>query len=74
MKQYTPEELNKLSKEEIVALLMQSQKEAALFKERLEELQMHLFGRSTERMECLVRTPLCKISSTGEIEQRFRLN
>ena len=51
MKQYTPEELNKLSKEEIVALLMQSQKEAALFKERLEELQMHLFGRSTERME-----------------------
>ena len=32
MKQYTPEELNKLSKEEIVALLMQSQKEAALFK------------------------------------------
>ena len=53
MKQYTPEELNKLSKEEIVALLMQSQKEAALFKERLEELQMHLFGRSTERMECL---------------------
>ena len=29
MKQYTPEELNKLSKEEIVALLMQSQKEAA---------------------------------------------
>ena len=53
MKQYTPEELNKLSKEEIVALLMQSQKEAALLKERLEELQMHLFGRSTERMECL---------------------
>ena len=43
----------KLSKEEIVALLMQSQKEAALFKERLEELQMHLFSRSTERMECL---------------------
>lgn len=42
MKQYTPEELNKLSKEEIVALLMQSQKEAAHFKERLEELQMHL--------------------------------
>ena len=23
---------------------------------------------------CTVRTPLCKISSTGEIEQRFRLN
>ena len=22
----------------------------------------------------LMRTPLCKISSTGEIEQRFRLN
>lgn len=26
--------------------------------------------RRTRRM----RTPLCKISSTGEIEQRFRLN
>ena len=22
----------------------------------------------------ILRTPLCKISSTGEIEQRFRLN
>ena len=53
MKQYTPEELNQLSKEEIVSLLMQSQNEAARFKERLEELQMHLFGRSTERLECL---------------------
>ena len=38
MKQYTPEELNQLSKEEIVSLLMQSQNEAARFKERLEEL------------------------------------
>lgn len=28
----------------------------------------------TDRMEGLLRTPLCKISSTGEIEQRFRLN
>ena len=53
MKQYTPEELNKLSKEEIVALLMQSQNEAAIFRARLEELQMHLFHRSTERLECL---------------------
>ena len=47
MKQYTPEELNKLSKEEIVALLMQSQKETALFKERLEELQK--IGRASCR-------------------------
>ena len=53
MKQYTPEELNQLSKEEIMSLLMQAQNEAARFKERLEELQMHLFGRSTERLECL---------------------
>ena len=53
MKQYTPEELNKLSKEEIAALLMQSQKEMAFFRARLEELQMHLFSRSTERLECL---------------------
>ena len=53
MKQYTPEELNKLSKEEIAALLMQSQNETAFFRARLEELQMHLFSRSTERLECL---------------------
>ena len=31
----------------------------------LEEKQLYV---------CDVRTPLCKISSTGEIEQRFRLN
>ena len=27
-----------------------------------------------EHWEQKMRTPLCKISSTGEIEQRFRLN
>lgn len=25
-------------------------------------------------VQAILRTPLCKISSTGEIEQRFRLN
>ena len=27
-----------------------------------------------KRVALVMRTPLCKISSTGEIEQRFRLN
>ena len=35
----------------------------------LEVLHIHVF-----LVAPLVRTPLCKISSTGEIEQRFRLN
>lgn len=30
--------------------------------------------RTPEENARRVRTPLCKISSTGEIEQRFRLN
>lgn len=32
------------------------------------------FVRSVRGLKVFVRTPLCKISSTGEIEQRFRLN
>ena len=30
--------------------------------------------RVKQNLPANVRTPLCKISSTGEIEQRFRLN
>ena len=33
----------------------------------------HLRNRDLT-LKAKVRTPLCKISSTGEIEQRFRLN
>lgn len=53
MKKYTAEELKKLSKEEIVTLLLQSQNEVSLFQEKLEEMKIQRFGRSTERMECL---------------------
>ena len=31
-------------------------------------------GRLNLRAEAMLRTPLSKITSTGEIEQRFRLN
>lgn len=47
MKQYTVEELNKLSKEQIVALLMQSQKQNALFMEQIATMQSQRFGRKT---------------------------
>jgi len=38
----------------------------------LEENSVNFF--QPEHKILFVRTPLCKISSTGEIEQRFRLN
>lgn len=53
MKQYTTEELNKLSKEEIVALLLQTQKQNAIFMEQIAAMQSQRFGRKTERLECL---------------------
>lgn len=53
MKQYTAEELNALSKEEIVAILMQTQKQNALFMEQIATMQAQRFGRRTERLECL---------------------
>ena len=53
MKQYTAEELNALSKEEIVAILMQTQKQNALFMEQIATMQTQRFGRRTERLECL---------------------
>ena len=53
MKQHTAEELNKLSKEEIVALLMQVEKQNALFVEQIATMQSQRFGRKTERLECL---------------------
>ena len=53
MKQHTAEELNALSKEEVVALLMQTERQAALFYDKLAEEQAKKFGRSTERLECL---------------------
>lgn len=53
MKQYTAEELNAMKKEEIVALLMQTQKQNALFMEQIATMQAQRFGRKTERLECL---------------------
>ena len=53
MKQYTAEELNKLSKDEIVALLMQVEKQNALFVEQIATMQSQRFGRKTERLECI---------------------
>ena len=37
-------------------------------------LDESILGRYPDDEYMQVRTPLCKISSTGEIEQRFRLN
>ena len=53
MKQHTVEDLNKLSKQELVALLLQTQKQNALFMEQISTLQAQRFGRKTERLECL---------------------
>ena len=53
MKQYTAEELNKLDKDEIVALLLQAQKQNAFFMEQIATMQSQRFGRKTERLECL---------------------
>lgn len=53
MKQYTAEELNALSKGEIVALLMQTQKQNAMFMEQIATMQAQRLGRKTERLECL---------------------
>ena len=53
MKQYTAEELNAMKKEEIVALLMQTQRQNALFMEQIATIQAQRFGRKTERLECL---------------------
>ena len=53
MKQYTAEQLNALSKEDVVALLMQMQKQNAIFMEQIAAMQSRQFGRKTERLECL---------------------
>ena len=54
MKQYTAEELNKLNKEDVIALLLQSQKQVSLFMEQLATMQAQRFGRKTEKLETLV--------------------
>ena len=53
MKQYTAEELNKLDKDEIVALLLQAQKQNAFFMEQIATMQSQRFELKTERLECL---------------------
>ena len=46
----------------------------SLFRGAAAPLGCVIFFASAEVAACTLRTPLCKISSTGEIEQRFRLN
>lgn len=53
MKQHTTEELRSLQKDEIIALLLQAEKQNALFAESLAAMQANRFGRSTESLECL---------------------
>lgn len=53
MKQYTTEELNRMNKEDIIALLLQSQKQNALFWEQIATMQAQRFGRKTEKLEQL---------------------
>mgnify|MGYP002857279696 CR=1 FL=1 len=68
MKQHTAEELNKLSKEEIVALLMQVEKQNALFMEQIATMQSQRFGRKTERLECLGQESLEGFFNEAEAE------
>ena len=51
MKQYTAEELSKLNKEDVIALLLQAQKQNALFMEQISVMQAQRFGRKTEKLE-----------------------
>lgn len=37
-------------------------------------IRMALLDALCRELDCQLRTPLSKITSTGEIEQRFRLN
>ena len=54
MKRHTVEELNALSKEEMVALLMQLEKQNALFAEQIATMQAQRFGRKSERLSEIV--------------------
>ena len=51
MKQYSAEELNRMNKEDVIALLLQSQKQNALFWEQIATMQARRFGRKTEKLE-----------------------
>ena len=53
MKKYSAEELNALSKEELLTLLLQTQEQNAFFMEQIATMQAQRFGRKTERLECM---------------------
>ena len=53
MKKYSAEELNALSKEELLALLLQTQEQNVFFMEQIATMQAQRFGRKTERLECM---------------------
>lgn len=53
MKRYSADELNNMSKEDLVKLLMENQEQLSLFQDRLALLEHDKFGRKTERLQCL---------------------
>ena len=53
MKRYTASELKQLSKEDMISLVMQLQKQNAFFEERLAASNAARFGRKTETLEAL---------------------
>ena len=68
-KQKSLEQL-RAEKEQVEKRLAQEQHKL----ERLEDRKKYLEKGERQKRTHRLRTPLCKISSTGEIEQRFRLN
>ena len=68
MKQYTAEELKTLSKEEVVALLLQVQQQNALFMEQIATMQSQKFGRKTEKLEYLGQEELEGFFNEAEAE------
>ena len=52
-KAYSKSELNNMSKEDLIALVMANQEAISLFEERIAMMQSQQFGRKTERIECL---------------------
>lgn len=51
MQQFTAEQLNNCSKEEIISILLNVQQENALFAEKLAVMQANQFGRKSEKLD-----------------------
>ena len=59
-KAYSKSELNNMSKEDLIALVMANQEAISLFEERIAMMQSQQFGRKTERIECLDQMSIFK--------------